>query len=107
MGPLAVDFLDWGTVAAEVASLIFLLGVTWIFPWYESMAGRAMVAIDAALFVALFPAFLHFVFGLNTNTVFFVWYYGSSLWLVAIVTVSRLFLLYFVQRNGRRRAREG
>jgi hypothetical protein len=103
MGSLAVDFLDWGTVASEIASLIFLLGVTWIFPWYETMAGRAMVTLDAALAIALFPAFLHFIFGLNTNTMFFVWYYGVSLWLVAIVTVSRLGILYFVQRNGRRR----
>ena len=105
MGPLAVSFLDWGTVAASAASILFLLGVSWIFPWWQTMAGRAMVTIDAALAVALFPAFLHFVFGLNTETTFFVWYYGSSLWLVAIVTMSRLVILYLVQRNGERSER--
>ena len=105
MGPLEISFLHWGTIAASVASIVFLLGVSWIFPWWQSMAGRAMVTIDAALFVALFPAFLHFVFGLNTETDFFVWYYGASLWIVAIVTIARLVTLYLVQRNGERSER--
>jgi hypothetical protein len=105
MGPLAADFVDWGSVAAGISALIFLIGSTWAFPWYDSAAGRAMVSIDAGLFVALFPVLLHHIFGLDTHTEFFLWYYASSLWLVAVITIWRLVTLWLIQRNGRNGSR--
>jgi hypothetical protein len=105
MGPLGANILDWGTVAAAVSSLIFLLGSTWVFPWYDSPAGRAMVSIDGVLFLALLPALLHHIFGVNTQTTFFIWYYAASLWTVAGVTLWRLVTLWLIQRNGRNGSR--
>lgn len=101
-----VTFDETAVLCAWFSSVIFLVGYSLIATWWRHPIGQAVAFLDACLVIALFPSVLHQLFGLSVISVFFAWYYGGSLFLVAAITLWRLMLIIGVQRKSTpRRAR--
>lgn len=101
--PLLAQLDDWSLVAAFFASVIFVIGASFLIPWWRTLAGRSMVLIDVALAVALAPSAEHHFFpGVTLDATAFAWYYFVSFCLVIGVTLWRLGVIYAVQRRGRK-----
>lgn len=96
-----VATFDYDAVlAAFFSSTLFLLGYTLIAPWWHSSIGRAVAFLDAGLVVTLAPSALHQILGFTLQDLFYAWYYGSSLYLVAAITLWRLVVIVRIQRKA-------
>lgn len=95
-----VTYDETAVLCAWFSSVVFLLGYSVIARWWLSPIGQAVAFLDACLVIALFPSVLHQLFGLSVISIFFAWYYGSSLFLVAAITLWRLALIVGVQRSS-------
>lgn len=85
----ADEFGQYMVLSAFAASVVFVLVCTVAWRWWRTVWGRTSVAISAALSVALFPAVLHRLAGVDTVTLWFAWYYAGSLAAVALIEVWR------------------
>jgi len=102
---VAVDVADSAIITAFLCSIIFILGYTWLAPWWHYPVGRALISLDAALLTTLLPSVIRLVFRVNGHTVFFTWYTAASIFLVAAATLWRLKTINHVQHTSRRSAR--
>jgi hypothetical protein len=89
-----------GVLDAFFSSITFLIGYSLLAKWWRRPVGRAVAALDVALIIALAPFALHVLFHLNLSQLWFAWYYGSALHLTALVTLSRLVVIWTVQRES-------
>jgi hypothetical protein len=95
-----VDFDKAAVLSAFFSSLVFLIGYSFLAPWWRHPIGVSMASLDAGLAIALLPGTLHQLTGLSLSSVFFAWYYGASLFLVAGITLWRLVVILAVQRDA-------
>lgn len=103
--PLVAELDNWSLIVTFFVSVGFVIGASFIAPWWESVAGRTIVSIDVALGIALGPSTVHhFIPAIDLDSVAFAWYYFVSFCLVSGVTVWRLAMMYLVQRRGRQAA---
>ena len=86
---VADDAGQYVVLSAFAASLMFVLVCSLAWKWWRTVWGRTSVAISAALSVALFPAVLHRLWSVNTDTSWFAWYYAASLGAVTLIEVWR------------------
>ena len=93
------DLDRWAVLYAFGCSLLFLIGVSLIWKWWRSLAGRAMVLLDVMLALALLPSAIHQVFGLSLISEAFAWYYFGSLVSVGTTILWRLRVVWRVQRH--------
>lgn len=101
---VATHWLRYSIVAAFCASALFLAAASFLMPWWQSLAGRTLVLIDALWAVSLFPLFLSAVTGIRETSVFYIEYYAASLSLAALATVWRIWALWAVRKRRRTRA---
>jgi heme exporter protein D len=80
------------------AALFPLVGI--YFPWWRHAFGWNLIAFDFAVAVALFPAFLHRVFGVPVAGLFYIYVVAVALTLVPIIVVWRAHVLYQEQKRG-------
>ena len=104
-----VQFLnDWIQDAVFVGFLATVLfpftGI--YFPWWRHAFGWNMVLFDLALSIALLPAFLHRVFGLQVTGFAYMYIVVAALTAIPCIVTWRAWVLYRVQRAGAQRARE-
>lgn len=97
MAVATYDEIGW--LCAFWSSVLFLIGYTLIAHWWNRPEGWTVASLDMALILAVLPAALHYILGVNTRDVFFAWYYGSSGLLVAVVTLARLAVIAWVQQH--------
>ena len=95
-----ITFDKIAVLTAFFSSVLFLVGYSVLAPWWRHPVGRAVASLDAGLTFALLPAALHQLFGLSLISMFFAWYYGGSLFLVAGITLWRLVVIWTVQRDA-------
>lgn len=98
--PTVVVYDEWAPVAACATAVVFLIGYTAIAKWWAHPVGQAVAFLDICLVVALGPSVLHQLFGFNLLHVWYAWYYGSSLYLVGLITLWRLLVIVAVQREA-------
>jgi hypothetical protein len=107
---LLADLIDDAiAVAFPIAMLFPLIGLPKIkfgplplqgfWPWYRSSWGWNLVVFDLVIGIAVLPAWLHRVLGLNPETLYFEWIEVIALWAVPISIVWRALLIWRVQRN--------
>lgn len=89
-------------IAAFLASLLFIAVYTALASWWRTPIGRALVAMDGSLALALAPSAAHFLLGLTISaSPGFAWYFLGSLTLVAASTIWRTWIIYRAQRPGK------
>lgn len=96
-----VDLDEYMVLFAFGASVLFVVVCSLVWRWWRTVWGRTSVAISAALSLALFPATLHFLLGVNTAHLWFAWYYAVSLGAVGVIELWRLVVVVREQRRGR------
>jgi hypothetical protein len=103
----AATYDEWAPVAACAAAVIFLIGYSVLAKWWRHPEGQAVASLDVCLVIALTPSVLHQLFGLSVLHLWYAWYYGSSIYLVALITLWRLAVVASIQRQaaGPRRRR--
>ena len=100
MGP-AADFDEAALLFAAANSVVFVVVYTLVAPWWRHEVGRAIVAFDAAIFLALLPSSLHYLAGVNLRSTFWPWYYGASLLATGLITAWRAVVVVRLQRSSR------
>lgn len=110
-GQLLIDLInDAVAVALPVAILFPLIGlprfvagrfkIQGYWPWYHSTWGWNLVVFDLIIGLAVLPAWLHRILGLNPATLYFEWIEVVSLWSIPIVILWRAILIWRAQRGG-------
>ena len=99
---VAQAWLQDSLLAAFFASVLFALGATVLFPWWESRLGRALVTMDVLWTLTMLPLILAY-FGLNERGVFYTQYFAATLTLTAGAALWRLWVIFAEQRLGRKR----
>jgi hypothetical protein len=104
-----VRFDEFALLFSFWSALVFIVGYTAFSPWWRYRVGRALVALDAALFVTLLPSSLHLMFGFSPRGNFFGWYDGVAFIAVGLTALWRLWVVWRVQtestpRHGSREA---
>lgn len=99
---------DWIQDAVFLGFLVTLLfpftGI--YFPWWRHAFGWNMVLFDVALGIALFPAFIHRVFGVAVTGISYLYIVAIALTAVPLIVIWRAWVLYVEQRRGAKRIRE-
>lgn len=99
---LITDLINDMVVLAFAASVLFIVVYTVLAPWWRSEIGRALIAMDTGLALALAPAVLHRLLGVSlAASLGFGWYYLGSLALVAGATLWRTWIIIKTQWRGR------
>jgi hypothetical protein len=94
-----LDLADASVISAFLSSVIFVIGYSLRAPWWRYQVGRAVVSLDLALGLALLPSFLRLAFHFSAADQFYDWYATLSLFLVAAVTLWRLYTIVYVQTH--------
>ncbi|HWU22992.1 MAG TPA: hypothetical protein VN088_15760, partial [Nocardioides sp.] len=93
MGAVA-DYIQSAVLFTAAMSALFVVEYTALAPWWRHRMGRAIVAFDAAIMLALLPAALHYLFGLSVASAFFAWYDGTSLLGAGLITGWRMVVIW-------------
>jgi hypothetical protein len=67
--------------------------------WWTYRVGRAMVSLDVAVILTLFPSLLHLMFHVNTTTLFYGWWRATALCIVFCTILWRIYTVDYVQRH--------
>lgn len=93
-------FFAWaGSVAFLVVYLLLARG-------WRTEIGRALIALDGGLTLALGPSVVHRLTGLSLTSMAFSWYFVASILLVGLATWWRTWFVIKIQWRGRRRPPE-
>lgn len=100
LGNDAVFFAWAGSVAFLVIYILLARG-------HRSEIGRALIALDGGLTLALGPSVVHRLTGLSLTSMSFAWYFVASIALVGAATWWRTWFVIKVQWRQRRKPPEG
>jgi len=70
------------------------------FPWWRHAFGWNLIAFDLAIGIALFPAFLHRVFGVSTTGLVYIYIVAAALTVIPLIVIWRAYVLYIEQKKG-------
>ena len=60
-----LDYTKWWTIITFMSTILFLTYYTISMPWWATPFGRAIVALDIGIGLAIMPAFLFYVFNID------------------------------------------
>ena len=103
----AATWLNGSLLAAFFASVLFVLGATFIFPWWKSRLGESLVIMDALWALTMLPLVLGFFGLISDRGILFTQYYAATLSLTAATALWRLWVIYREQRGERQRGKSG
>ena len=90
------------TIVTFCTSIAFIAIYTLLAPWWQSMIGRSIVALDAALSLTLLPSVIHHLFGATSaESTFFAWFTLTAFAMVPCVIVWRAVILIRIQLRGK------
>lgn len=95
---LLSDIADVLVVAIFWISIAFCVAVSTFWKWWETDFGWTIVLKTAAIGLILLPGNLHFMFGLNPETLGWRWLGITCFALVGVIIVWRFVVLWTVQR---------
>lgn len=95
-----VEFDKVAVYMTWIGSVVFLLGYSTAAPWWRHPIGQAVAFLDGCIVLTLAPSVLHQAFGVSLLHIWFAWYYGSTLYLVFLITMWRLYVILRVQREA-------
>ena len=100
-----------GTDVVEFAffcAVAFVILYTVAAPWWKTWIGRARIAMDASIAVALSPTMVHLWTGLQVeNSLFFAWYTVGAVFTVGLVCLWNVLLLLHIQFAAARKLDSG
>jgi hypothetical protein len=85
------------------AALVFVLGYSWMTPWWERRPGWVASLHGWAFLLLTTPFILKYAIHVNTTHLWFAWYYAGSFFAAGTVEYLRLYLVWSLQPKGRRR----
>lgn len=97
---LVLNLIDWGANVAFLVTFAFPFVIRVIWAWEKHDWGWNIMSFDACVSSALFPYFIHGMFGVNVGTTFFYWSEIVSIWLIPVVVFWRSILIYRKQRGN-------
>lgn len=98
----AGTWLDASLLAAFFASVLFIIGATFIFPWWKYPLGQALVIVDLLWTLTMLPLVLSLFGVVSDKGVFYVEYFAATLSLTSIAIMWRLWVIYKEQRKERK-----
>lgn len=98
------DWIQDAVLVGFFASLLFPF-VGLYFPWWRHQFGWNLIAFDGAITIALFPAFLHRVFGVPLIGLGYMYTVAVALTAIPVIVAWRAIVLYQAQRAGAMRER--
>jgi hypothetical protein len=101
---LLTDLGNDAVLFACAGSIAFLAVYLLLAKGWETEIGRALIALDAGLVLALGPSVLHRLFGVPLGSLFFAWYFVASVTLVGAAAWWRAWIVAKVQWQGRNRS---
>jgi hypothetical protein len=100
---LLADAARWVVQGAFWSSLAFIGWYTACAPWYRSSVGRAIVAMDTAIALALLPSVLGLLLGRPAvASIAYQWLTVCALGCIPLITCYRMFVVLRIQRRGDR-----
>lgn len=103
--------ISWGDAAVQTvfwSSALFCLWFTVRCKWWKTGYTTAMFLAGLTLFMALMPAELHRLLGVNTFTAFYLWFVVIDLFAIAGVMLLKVFLIEReIRRRKKARAKRG
>lgn len=97
----AALWLKWSVIGAFAASIIFVVGMTCILPWWRALVTRSLIIADLCWAVTLAPLAGSELLHWNEGSIAWVCYYAVSLSLSCVVTIWRLWVMWHEQQRGR------
>lgn len=99
------DALTFALWYAWCAGWVFLLGYSWLTPWWRRRPGWVASLHGIADIFFTTPFVLHFIWHHIGTSVWFGWYFAGSFTLAGSIELLRLWLVWSEVR--RRRVRRG
>jgi hypothetical protein len=100
-----LDWIQWAVVVAFCVSLLLPFALMPIWKWWKDSFGVNLQVKDFAIAAALLAAFLHYVFGINPNELWFKYLQATAITTIPIVLIWRFRIVYREQREGARHRR--
>lgn len=97
----AADALTFALWFAWTSGLIFLVGYSWMTPWWERRPGWVASLHGVADIFFTTPFVLHFIWRHIGGTNWFTWYFACSFTLAGSVELLRLWLVWTEIRRRR------
>lgn len=98
--PIALtDTQNTFAILSFFGAMLFIVWYSIRADWWIYRVGRAMVSLDVAVILTLFPSLLHLAFHVNTSTLFYGWWRAVSLCIVFGTTLWRIYTVDYVQRH--------
>jgi hypothetical protein len=95
------DLSEWVIQCAWLSSLTFIVLYTYLAPWWKYRVGRAIIALDFALLLALTPTVIGLDFGASViASPFWTWLTLGAFALITPITVWRCITIWRLQRRG-------
>lgn len=92
---------EWVVQLAFWSALAFIAWYSICAPWWRYPVGRAIVALDSAIALALGPAVLGLIFGASlVASPAFTWLTVAAFACIPVITIYRAVIIWHVQRQG-------
>lgn len=86
--------------AAWTAAVLFPFVTGFYWPWWRSEWGWNIITLEIGLALAVTPAWLHYVFGLQATSFPFRWFQVAAIFFIAFVIIWRAVLIWRTQRTA-------
>jgi hypothetical protein len=91
----------WVVQCAFWSSVAFVGWYSLLAPWWRSAIGRAIIALDSAIALALLPSVLGLLFGEQlVASVTYQWLTVCALGAIPLITCWRMVIVWKLQRRG-------
>jgi hypothetical protein len=94
------DWIQDAVLAGFIVSFFFPIVIALYWRWWQHEFGWNVVALEWSIAIALFPAFLHRVFGVSLTSVWYQWTIAVALTLIPVILIWRAWAIYKVQKDG-------
>jgi hypothetical protein len=100
------DAATWVVQCAFWSSVAFVAWYSLLAPWWRSAIGRAIVALDSAIALALLPSVLGLMLGRQAvASTAYQWLTVCALGCIPVITCWRMVIVWHLQRRGGRDGR--
>jgi hypothetical protein len=96
------DWAEWAVVVAFCVSLILPFALMPIWKWWKDSFGVSLQLKDFLVAGALLASFLHFVFGINPEEIWFGYVRNIAISAIPFVLAWRFWIIWKEQRDGAR-----
>jgi hypothetical protein len=97
------DLVDFGVFASITSTIIFVIGYSTFAKWWRTRWGKTTVSLDLCIGITLIPSAISLMRHIYINSsLFFTYYAGIALILVACSQIWRLFTVRRIHVEAQR-----